>query len=119
MITFDVKLDGTQPKIEVYIPLSDYLLDDFEVETAKETIEGIRNLCSHSVALFVNGEETGINKLEGIIETYRSLYLLKLLDDVLARVKPLNDSVVMEIVEKVEPLIDNAKAHINWERKRH
>jgi len=111
MITFDVKLEGVCPQIRVEVPLDEYLLDDEQVATAKQTIEGVTNLCgrAYQTQLFVNGESEHLDCLRDIVERYRSLYLLKLLEDVFQRVKPLNDSVITEIVEKVEPMIERSK----------
>ena len=111
MITFDVKLENTTPQIHVKVPLDEYLLDDEQVATAKQTIQGIINLCAHGTGtlLFVNGEDAHIGGLRDIVERYRSLYLLKLLEDIFQRVKPLNDSFITEIAEKVEPLIERSK----------
>jgi len=111
MITFDVKLEETTPQIHVEVPLDEYLLDDDQVATAKQIIQGVINLCGYGrgTLLFVNGENAHIDCLRDIVERYRSLYLLKLLEDVFQRVKPLDDSVITEIVEKVEPMIERSK----------
>lgn len=119
MITFNVEFEDTSPQIHVKIPLGDYLLDDKQVDSAKQTIQGIRNLWgrAYNTTLFINGEPArSDNILEGIVESYRTLYLLKMLDDVLERVKPLNDPVVMDVVEKVEPLIKRAKEHVEYQK---
>lgn len=121
MITFDVKLEETTPQIHVEVPLDEYLLDDEQVATAKQTIQGITKLCGYGtgVLLFVNGEDAHIDALRDIVERYRSLYLLKLLEDVFQRVKPLNDSFVNEIAEKVEPLIERSKSRLELTRYSH
>ena len=114
MITFDVTLEGKEPKIHITIPMDDYLLDDAQLAIAKEVMEGIQNLCgySHHRDVFINGEPHRSGVLIDIVEKYRSLYLLKLLEDVLQRVKPLNDRFLVEIIEKVEPLIQQSKRYL-------
>ena len=111
MVNFDVKLNDTTPQIYVEIPLDEYLLDDKKVEGAKNTIKGVINLYGrgYETELFINGEMSSPRLLEDIVERYRSLYLLQLLDDVLQRIKPLKDSFVEEIIEKVEPLVERSK----------
>ena len=114
MITFDVTLEGAEPKIHITIPMDDYLLDDAQLAVAKETVEGITNLCgrSYNSEVFLNGEPHRFGDLADIVERYRSLYLLKLLEGVLQRVKPLNDPFLAEIIEKVEPLIEQSKRRL-------
>ena len=117
MITFDVTLEGTNPHIHVTIPMDDYLLDDAQLVTAKEIVEGIQNLCgrSYNHQVFINNEPSSSGQLTDIVEKCRSLYLLKLLSDVCERIKPLNDPILAEIIEKVEPLIERSKNHLKRE----
>ena len=114
MITFDVTLEGTTPHIHITIPMDDYLLDDSQLATAKEIVEGIQNLCgrSYDSQVFINDEPHRSGDLTDIVEKYRSLYLLKLLSDVCERIKPLGDPIVADIIEKVEPLIEQSKSHL-------
>ena len=118
MITFDVTLEGTRPQIHVTIPMGDYLLDDTQLATAKETVEGITNLChqSYDKEFFINNEPRHSGDLRDIVEKYRSLYLLKLLSDVCQRIKPLNDPILAEIIEKVEPLIERSESYLKSPR---
>ena len=119
MVTFDVTLEGTKPQIHVTIPMGDYLLDDAQLATAKETVEGIQNLCwghGHGKEVFINNEPRHSGDLRDIVEKYRSLYLLKLLSDVCQRIKPLNDPILAEIIEKVEPLIERSKSYLKSPR---
>ena len=118
MITFDVTLEGTKPQIHVTIPMGDYLLDDTQLATAKEIVEGIQNLCwgGHDREVFINNEPRHSSDLRDIVEKYRSLYLLKLLSDVCQRIKPLNDPILAEIIEKVELLIERSESYLKSPR---
>ena len=114
MVSFNVSIKEGETAINVCIPIDDWLADDEKMGQAQIIIDGIEQLSnSPGVSLFINEQLFNRYKLKGLLHHYRSLYCIKILEDVLERVKPLNDPIVKSISEKVEPLIEHARFHVN------
>ena len=121
MVTYDMKIIEGKPHLHLNIPLGAYLLDDEKVAKAKQIVDGIQSLKYGNVSLFVNSTDEsdmheGPYRLDDIIERYRSLYLLSLLEGVLNKVRPLKDPYIADIDEQLSPLLEQSKAAI---KRRH
>lgn len=111
--SFTVEIIEGDPHIHISIPLAEYLLDPEAVADAKQKIEGITEMISPRTNLFVNQKPLEgfqrTDRLKDIIEQYKSLYLLKLLEDVLTHIKPHSNPALKAIFEKIQPLIEASK----------
>ena len=120
MITYHLQIIETQPHLYIEIPLDAYLLDDEKVTEAKQIMEGLEDIARGNTCLFINGDTVDgharYETLKDIVEKYRSLYLLSLLEVVLDKVRPLNNPYIRDIDTKLRPLIDEKKALIKHSR---
>ena len=111
MVTYNLDIEsGT---IALDIPLGEYLLDDEKVAEAKKIVEGVHKI-AHQFKLILNGDEISLHgcRMEDIIERHRSLYLLSLIDDLLNRVRPINDPHVNRIDELVQPVLEISREEL-------
>ena len=112
MVTYDLNIPAGTVTLD--IPLGEYLLDDDKVRQAKNIVEGTQKI-AFQFQLILNGEEISPHecRMEDIIEKQRSLYLLSLIDDLLNRMRPINDPHINAIDEHVRPLLERSREEID------